>query len=123
MSLKEAEKWAMKAEGFLSKPEGMLLYRLARECNGKGEIVEIGSWKGRSTIWLAQGSRDGKGKNIVAIDPHVSYEEMPEGNSFEEFNENLKKAGVKDIVKPLVKTSEAAAKNFNEKVSLVFVDG
>ena len=123
MSEEEAKKAALQADGHLSVPEGRLLYKLAKKNKGKGPVIEIGSWKGRSTIWLAFGSREGQGKKVFAVDPHVSYEEMPEGNSFEEFNGNLKKAGVKDIVKPLVKTSEAAAKNFNEKVSLVFVDG
>ncbi len=33
--------------------EGKLLYKLASE--SKGAIVEIGSWKGYSTIWLADG--------------------------------------------------------------------
>ncbi len=123
MSLKEAEKWAMKAPGFLSKPEGILLYRLARECSGNGEIVEIGSWKGRSTIWLAKGSKDGQRKKIVAIDPHTSSPEMPQGNSFKEFKQNLKAAKAFDLVKPVVKTSEDAAKEFGKEIALIFIDG
>jgi len=38
-------------DGFLDEKEGILLYNLAKNCTGKGVIVEIGSWKGKSTIW------------------------------------------------------------------------
>ncbi|MFU2158721.1 MAG: hypothetical protein ACPLKS_06895 [Caldisericum exile] len=39
-------------EGWLSPTEGILLFNLAKSCEGKGYIVEIGSWKVRSTVWL-----------------------------------------------------------------------
>jgi len=123
MDLNKVETATARAEGFLSKPEGRLLYRLAKKCSGKGAIVEIGSWKGRSTIWLANGCRDGQGKEVVAIDPHTSSPEMPAGNSFEEFKQNIGAANVASLVKPVVKTSEQAAALFNKPVELVFIDG
>lgn len=121
MGIEEARKGAMEAQGFLSEPEGMLLYRLARECRGR--IVEIGSWKGRSTIWLAFGSKDGAGNKVVAVDPHMSSPEMPQGNSFRDFKDNLERAGVFSMVEPVVKTSEEAAKGFKGNAGLVFIDG
>lgn len=123
MSVEEAKKAAMNAQGFLSEAEGRLLYRLAKNCRGSGAIVEIGSWKGRSTIWLAFGSKDGAGKKIVAVDPHMSSPEMPQGNSFKEFRQNLKNAGVEEMVEPVVKTSEEAALGFRGKAEFVFIDG
>ena len=36
--------------GWLTDEEGEALYGLARACTGTGVIVEIGSWKGKSTI-------------------------------------------------------------------------
>ncbi len=36
---------------------------------------------------------------------------------------NIKNAGVDDIVIPIVKTSEEAAKNFNKPVEFIFIDG
>src|SRR5204862_2126445 len=54
--------------GWLTPKEGRLLYELARGCTGRGVIVEIGSWKGKSTIWLASGSRRGPGVFVYAID-------------------------------------------------------
>ena len=34
----------------VSDKEGEFLYNMAKNCTGKGVIVEIGSWMGRSTI-------------------------------------------------------------------------
>ena len=48
-------------EGFLSELEGIILYTYALS-NIPGEIVEIGSFKGKSTSWLAQGVLDSKKK-------------------------------------------------------------
>src|SRR5260221_13333110 len=56
-------------DGWLNEAEGCLLYRLARECSGKGDIVEIGSWKGKLTILLGHGSHDGRRAKIHPVDP------------------------------------------------------
>jgi len=53
-------------EGFLSPLEAAMLYSFASRLSRDGLIVEIGSWKGRSTYCLARGLRSGR---IVAIDP------------------------------------------------------
>lgn len=57
-------------EGWLADVEGALLYSLARKCNANGVIVEIGSWKGKSTIFIAKGSEAGQRVRVYAIDPH-----------------------------------------------------
>lgn len=114
-------------EGWLTYPEGKLLYALAKKCTGKGAIVEIGSWKGKSTICLGKGSKAGSSAKIYAIDPHIGSQEHQEKHgkvwTFEEFKNNIKAAGVEDAIKPIVKTSEDAAKDFNEPVELLFIDG
>src|SRR6185437_7900934 len=46
-------------EGWLSDEESATLYDLASRCTGRGVIVEIGSFKGRSTVSLALGTREG----------------------------------------------------------------
>src|SRR5437899_9399700 len=53
---------------WLGPLEGYVLYRLARDGEGKGEIVEIGSWMGRSTAWLAAGSRARGRERVHAVD-------------------------------------------------------
>jgi predicted O-methyltransferase YrrM len=102
--------------GWLSDEEGEALYELARQCTGRGVIVEIGSWKGKSTICLGLGSRAGKGVRIFAIDPHADYRHG-------EFKDNIERAGIADLVTPLKGLSQAVAGGFDEPIELLFVDG
>ena len=62
---------AEKIDDWLGKREGAYLYALAKRSVTPGVIGEIGSWKGKSTVWLAKGSESVKGPEIFAIDPHV----------------------------------------------------
>jgi len=124
-SLKQA---VSKIEGWLTDEEGKLLYKLAKSCTGKGVIVEIGSYKGRSTIWLAEGSKAGNRVKVYAIDPHTGSTEHRRmyGKvwTFPEFVRNIKMRGLDDIVVPIVKTSEDAERCWNQKpVELLWIDG
>ncbi len=114
-------------DGFLLDSEGELLYRLARNCSGKGVIVEIGSWKGKSTIWLGKGSKDGNHTPIYAIDPNTGSSDLKRkfGKiwTFDKFKKNIKRAKVDDLVVPIMKTSEDASKNFDKPIELLFIDG
>jgi predicted O-methyltransferase YrrM len=114
-------------DGFLFPHEGPLLYELARACTGRGVIVEIGSFKGKSTIWLASGSKAGAGVRVYAVDPHTGCPDLYEqyGDqiwTLPEFKENVERAGVADVVSPIVATSEDAAREFSDPVELLFVD-
>src|SRR5687768_10612282 len=78
--LKFTEKKAAEVEGWLARGEGKLLYRLSKQCTGRGVIVEIGSWKGKSTTWLGLGSCAGKGVQVHAIDPHTGSTQLDDGS-------------------------------------------
>ncbi|MER3474514.1 MAG: hypothetical protein C4335_10895 [Armatimonadota bacterium] len=115
-------------EGWLTREEGELLYRLARQCTGRGVIVEIGSFKGKSTIWLAKGTQAGVGAPVYAIDPHTGSAEhrTTDGGqvwTYEAFMNNLRRAGVEGLVHPLLTTSAQAAATFQLPVELLFLDG
>ena len=114
-------------EGWLFNAEGALLYDLAQQCTGRGVIVEIGSWKGKSTIWLAKGTEAGSRVKVYAIDPHTGSEEHQNQQqqvwTFDEFKRNIAMAKVSDLVCPILKTSTAAASDFSQPVELVFIDG
>lgn len=116
-----------KVEGWLTVEEGELLYQLARACTGKGVIVEIGSFKGKSTIWLAKGAMAGAGVHVFAIDPHTGSPEHRHGEqqvwTYDQFVANLQRAGVHEIVTPVVATSAEAAERFDQPVELLFIDG
>jgi predicted O-methyltransferase YrrM len=102
--------------GWLTDEEGAALYELAQRCTGRGVIVEIGSWKGKSTICLGLGSRAGNAVRIYAVDPHTDYR-------FGDFEHNVERAGIADLVVPIASLSQAAADDFHEPIELLFVDG
>jgi len=119
-------------EGYLSMNEGILLYIFSKFDNKvKGEIVEIGSFMGRSTYWLALGQKESKKGKVVAIDPHkgdlgeftVNNICVPDGGTFKKFKDNLKKREVLNFVSPMKMTSKTASKKFNKPIRFLFVDG
>jgi MMP 1-O-methyltransferase len=124
MSIEAAERAASTVDGFVSVAEGRRLYELAS--TARGPIVEIGSWKGRSTIWLAYGSRDGNGGKVYAVDPHSGsqdHREKGEASTFDEFGRNLRSAGVEDAVVPMVMPSQKARQRVPCPIGLLFLDG
>jgi len=127
MDIKEIKKLTDEVDGWLHDEEAELLYKLAKSCKGKGVIVEVGSWKGKSTIYLALGSKNGNKVNVYAVDPHTgsAVHKAWYGKvwTLEEFKDNIRRAKVDDVVISVVKTSEEAAKDFNEPVELIFIDG
>ncbi|MBD3247864.1 class I SAM-dependent methyltransferase [Candidatus Falkowbacteria bacterium] len=113
--------------GWLTPNEADLLYNLAKNTKNKGEIVEIGSWKGRSTICLALGSKEAFGRKVYAIDPHTGSPEHKERNpgvdTFDDFKKNIKEAGVSDLVEPIRAYSFEASKIFDKSIEFLFIDG
>jgi predicted O-methyltransferase YrrM len=67
-----ARERAAHVEGWLSEAQGRALFEAAAATTGRGAIVEIGSWKGRSTTWLASGARLA-GQRVYAVDPVLSH--------------------------------------------------
>lgn len=125
--LQAVQEMVHNVDGWLTTEEGKFLYRTAKNCH-KGVIVEIGSFQGKSTIWLAKGSKAGNQVKIYAIDPHTGSSEHKERYgkvwTFEEFKRNIKNAKVEDIVFPIIKTSEEAEKAWNGKpIEFLWIDG
>ncbi len=122
-------------EGFLDDFHGYALLLLARDGPGIGAIVEIGSFMGKSTCWLAIGSLEGNREKVVAIDHFEGSEEhqadgtaqseaiVSTGTSYPQFLENIKKVGVADHVVPFKGSSQEAAKDWEGPIRLLFIDG
>ena len=112
--------------GGLSKAEACALFEMAKLVPSNQAIVEIGSWKGRSTICLALGSKTGNSARVYAIDPHTgSPDHLRRGQfvwTFNTFRENVSIAGVSDVIEPILLTGEKVAKLWDKKTALVFVD-
>lgn len=114
----------LKLPGMLTEDEVGYLHRLGQLNPGKGVIVEIGSWKGKSTISLARGSMAVGGEEVYAVDPHKPLAEEGYVEDTEaEFRRNVRDSGVEERVVPLVMTSEEAAKGWNKPVRLLWIDG
>lgn len=115
-------------EGWITDNEGKFLYDTAKGVSGCGVIVEIGSHKGKSTIWMAKGLAGGKSK-IYAIDPHTGDSDAKGRGekiwTLDAFKRNIRLAKCNDAVVPIVKTSEAAAKQWksDRKIEFIFIDG
>src|ERR1700689_832153 len=66
------------ARGFMPPDEGLALYRTAAQYAPAGPIAEIGTYCGKSTIYLAAAAR-GAGQLVVTVDPHRGSEENQAG--------------------------------------------
>ena len=121
-SFDQIKETANEIEGWLEDNEGKLLYDYAKKCKGHGVIVEIGSWKGKSSIYLAKGAINGNNPEIYTIDPHITSTGEPNG-SLEDYKKNMEKAGLSGKITHIVEKSEDAVKNFNKPVEFIFIDG
>jgi predicted O-methyltransferase YrrM len=117
-------------EGQLHFREGATLFYFAYTSSKiSGRIVEIGSYKGKSTCWMGKALQfANSNEKIIAIDPHINTHDprvpvYKEESSFEDFKNNLKNCGVLGYVEPIKKTSIDAAKNWNQPIKLLFIDG
>jgi len=121
---------AHKVEGYLLDIEGIVLYAYSL-LDLPGEIIEIGSFKGKSTSFLAMGIRDSKKKSkVFAIDPHKGSKEHQIGGKYEtltdtykEMTNNLGMLGLSDFVEIIKDTSMNVVQKWNKPVGLIFIDG
>jgi tetratricopeptide (TPR) repeat protein len=122
-------------EGFLADLEGYTLLHLAADGPGLGAIVEIGSFLGRSTAFLAAGSKSTGREKVTAVDhfqgspehqpgqPYANAALAQEGTTFRRFQDNLKRLGLDDHVTPILASSPDAARQWQGPIRLLFIDG
>lgn len=117
-------------DGWMSPDQGERLYAAAARCRPGGRIVEIGSFRGRSTIVLA--SAASLGVEVVAVDPHAGNDRGPQQlDGFVDeartdrrvFEGNLAAAGVADRVRHVAAFSEAAHDQVEDPVDVLYIDG
>ena len=124
-------------KGFLPDGEGLRLYEWALETAIMGPILEIGSYCGRSTIWLAQAAKE-KQSLVFAVDHHRGSEEHQPGESHHDtelvdakgdvdtltmFRRNIRLAGLENEVIPVVTDSTRFARSWSGQLGMVFIDG
>ena len=109
-------------EGWLLESEGKWLFHAARSLPRDATIVEIGSFKGRSTCCLAAGCR-GSQKRVFAIDAFDGGVDLPSVNTLPDFSRNLLVCGVSSYVEPVVGLSSKVARTWRRPIHLLFIDG
>jgi predicted O-methyltransferase YrrM len=125
-------------KGFLDEDEGRCLYETALAAASMGPCLEIGSYCGKSTVFLGSACKK-KNSILFSIDHHRGSEEQQPGeeyfdpdlfdpqsgqiDTFGKFRKTLDSAGLEDAVVPVVCRSETAARCWATPLSLVFIDG
>jgi predicted O-methyltransferase YrrM len=126
------------ATGFMPPAEGLALYRAAAAYAVAGPVLEIGSYCGKSTIYLAAAAR-AAGQQVITIDHHHGSEEHQPGWEYHDpalvdprtgrldtlarFRATLAEAGLDDEVIAIVGRSAAVARLWRVPLGLVFIDG
>jgi Methyltransferase domain len=116
-------------EGWMTDAQAERLWDAARRVATPGRIVEIGSFRGRSTIVLARAAS--AEVELVAIDPHGGADRGPNeydpdaelGNEdYVAFHANLSRAGVEDRVRHLRRPSQEALSELEGPIDLLYID-
>ncbi len=127
-NISDNQKESSHIEGWLMPPEAFILYSMSLEHNdATGKVLEIGSFMGKSSYWLAKGAKERNGEKVICVDTFkgsIEHQDTLKGRStYDMFEENLRKAGVFDWVRPIRKSSEEAFIDFRDRISLLFIDG
>jgi predicted O-methyltransferase YrrM len=101
------------ADGWCGGGQPVFLYRLSRGLSGSGEIVEIGTFAGKSATALAMAQRDANGRPVHTIDI-VEHPEVAK---------NLARLGVDRWVRRITGDSRAVAAAWTRPIELLFIDG
>ncbi len=125
-------------KGFLDPAEGEALFDHCLSVGTLGPALEIGSYCGKSTVYLGQACKE-TGRTLFAVDHHRGSEEHQRGeeyhdeelydqnlgqfDSFRAFRETLKLASLEETVVPLVAPSIVSAKDWQTPLAMVFIDG
>lgn len=127
-----------RVKGFLDPQEGLCLYEKAVVASRMGPCLEIGSYCGKSTLYLGTACKTHNGI-LYSIDHHRGSEEQQPGeayfdldlydaksnrvDTFNAFRNTLAMAALEQTVVPVVCQSGVAARQWSTPLSLVFIDG
>src|SRR5437867_2429820 len=108
--------------GYLHPSEGALLYWLAGRIPAGGQVLEVGSFKGKSAAYLAAGLR-ARGATLHCVDVWTNrampYD--PPQDVFAEFERNV--ALYRDRIRVHRGTSADIASGWRVPLDLLFIDG
>ena len=125
-------------KGFLDPEEGRALHDYCLEASKLGPSLEIGSYCGKSTVYLGIACK-AMDVTLFAVDHHRGSEEHQLGeeyhdtelydasvglmDSFKAFRRTMAEAGLEEHVVPIVASSVNASRNWQTPLAMVFIDG
>lgn len=125
------------ATGFMPEVEGAALYEAGLRAARVGPLLEIGSYCGKSAIYLGSAAR-AAGTVLFSVDHHRGSEEQQPGQAYfdplllgpdgrvdtlPEFRRTLAAAGLESVVIAVVGDSGTVAAHWATPLGLVFIDG
>ena len=129
---------AQAATGFMPEPEGLALFDAAASYSRRGPVLEIGSYCGKSTIYLAAAA-SASGQLVVTVDHHRGSEEHQPGWEYHDpelvdagtgrldtlprLRATLAAAGLEDHVVVVVGRSADVARLWRTPLGMLFIDG
>ncbi|NUT39675.1 MAG: class I SAM-dependent methyltransferase [Thermoactinospora sp.] len=135
---KDLRRAAAQAKGFMPDNEGLALYETAVRYGTRGPICEIGTYCGKSAIYLGAAAREA-GSVVVTVDHHRGSEEIQPGWAYHDptlvdprfgkmdslpfFRAAIASAGLEEEVVAIVGRSERVAALWNTPLGLLFIDG
>ena len=139
----ELMKAAEAAVGFMPVDEGLALCETAESYASAGPVLEVGSYCGKSAIYLAAGVRAARARrvrqHVVTVDHHRGSEEHQEGWEYHDpslvdpatglldtlpvLRATLAAAGVEDDVIAIVGRSADVARLWTTPLGMLFIDG
>src|SRR5581483_10235371 len=134
---RELQAIAEAAKGFMPPDEGLALYDAGLRAAGTGPLLEIGSYCGKSAVYLGAAARE-RGTVLFSVDHHRGSEEIQPGwehhdadlvdgtgrmDSLPFFRRTISEAGLEATVVAMVGDSPTIATHWTTPLGLVFVDG
>jgi predicted O-methyltransferase YrrM len=129
---------AKHAKGFMPHNEGLALYEAACQYGKLGPVCEIGTYCGKSAVYLGAAARQA-GSVVVTVDHHRGSEEIQPGwayhdptlvdprfgkmDSLPTFRATIAAAGLEDEVIAIVGRSEQVAALWRTPLGMLFIDG
>ena len=138
LNLDPVEAALVGVKGFMPSDEGALLYRWALEQLPQGPALEVGTYAGKSAIYLGSAAAR-VGGTVFTVDHHRGSEENQAGwehhdpatvdpefglmDTLGMFRKNIARAGLEDRVVAIVGASATVARWWRTPLSLLFIDG
>src|ERR1044071_2594815 len=129
---------ALAATGFMPPAEGELLFRHAVRRLPEGPALEVGTYCGKSAVYLGAAARE-TGGTVFTVDHHRGSEENQAGwehhdpslvdpesglmDTLPTLRRTLERAGLEDQVVAVVGRSTTVSSHWRTPLSLLFIDG